>query len=53
MFKLGKMDIKIRIKIKYLQIDDDQLLRKYKTIWTKIDDFQNIEMLYQFMMIDI
>ena len=25
-------------------IGDDQLLEKYKTIWTKIDDLKNIEL---------
>ena len=26
------------------RIDDDKLLQKYKTIWTKIEDFKNIEL---------
>ena len=35
-------------------IDDDKLLEKYKTIWTKIEDFfLGLKMFYQFMMIDI
>ena len=25
-------------------IDDDKLLEKYKTIWTKIEDLKNIEL---------
>ena len=25
-------------------IDDDKLLEKYKTIWTKIDNLRNIEL---------
>ena len=31
-------------KIKFLRIDDDKLLEKYKTIWTKIEDLKNTEM---------
>ena len=27
-----------------LRIDDDKLLKKYKTIWTKIEDLQNTEL---------
>ena len=26
------------------RIDDEKLLEKYKTIWTKIEDFKNIEL---------
>ena len=42
-------------KLMYLCIDDDKLLEKYKTIWTKIEDISKIlnQMLYQFMMVDI
>ena len=31
-------------KMKFLRIDDDKLLEKYKTIWTKIEDLKNTEM---------
>ena len=27
-----------------LRIDDDKLLKKYKTIWTKIEDLQNTKL---------
>ena len=27
-----------------LHIDDDQLLEKYKTLWTKIEDLKSIEL---------
>ena len=29
-------------KLMYLCIDDDKLLEKYKTIWTKIEDISKI-----------
>ena len=28
----------------YFRIDDQKLLGKYKTIWTKIEDLKNIEL---------
>ena len=31
-------------KLMSLHIDDDKLLGKYKTIWTKIEDLKNIEL---------
>ena len=31
-------------KMKFLRIDDDKLLEKYKTIWTKIEDLKNTEL---------
>ena len=31
-------------KLMYLHINDDKLLKKYKTIWAKIEDSQNIEL---------
>ena len=31
-------------KLMYFRIHDDKLLRKYKTIWTKIGDLKNIEL---------
>ena len=37
-------------------IDDEKLLEKYKAIWIKIEDLQNMELnasLYQSMMADI
>ena len=27
-----------------LRIDDDKLLKEHKTMWTKIEDLQNIEL---------
>ena len=32
------------IKLMHLVIDNDKLLQKYKTIWTKIKDLKNIEL---------
>ena len=32
------------IKLMHLLIDNDKLLQKYKTIWTKIKDLKNIEL---------
>ena len=29
-------------KLPFFHIDDEKLLEKYKTIWTKIEDFKNI-----------
>ena len=31
-------------KLMFFHIDDDNLLKKYKTIWTKIEDLKNIEL---------
>ena len=31
-------------KLMSLHIDDDKLLKKYKTIWTKLEDLQSIEL---------
>ena len=31
-------------KLMSLLIDDGKLLKKYKTIWTKIEDLQNIDL---------
>ena len=31
-------------KLMSLHIDDDKLLEKYKTIWTKMEDLKNIEL---------
>ena len=31
-------------KLMSLIIDDGKLLKKYKTIWTKIEDLQNIDL---------
>ena len=37
-------------KLISLRIDDEQLLEKYKAIWTKIEELENIEiMLYQYI----
>ena len=36
------------------RIDDEKLLEKYKTIWTKIEDLKMLNwMLYESMMINI
>ena len=41
-------------KLMSLRIDDEKLLEKYKSIWTKIGDLKKLNwMLYQSMMIDI
>ena len=40
-------------KLMSFRIDDDKILEKNKTIWIKIEDLQNIEFFYQFVMIDI
>ena len=42
-------------KLLFFCIDDENLLEKYKTIWTKIEDLKNIKLnpLCLFMMIDI
>ena len=32
------------IKLMHLVIDNDKLLQKYKTIWTKIKNLKNIEL---------
>ena len=32
------------IKLMHLLIDNDKVLQKYKTIWTKIKDLKNIEL---------
>ena len=42
MLKLPK--IKIKIKIKTGIIDYDKLLENHKTIWTKIEDLEYIEL---------
>ena len=31
------------------KIDDEKLLEKYKTIWTKIEDLKNIELKMNFL----
>ena len=31
-------------KTMFFRIDDEKLLEKYKTIWTKIEDIVNIEL---------
>ena len=45
--KTLKVEDRDQIKIKKLMsfsIDDKKLLQKYKAIWTKIKDFQNINL---------
>ena len=40
-----KMEIKIKArKFMSFRIDDEKLLEKYKTIWTKIEDLHNTEL---------
>ena len=42
------------INMMSFHIDGQKPLEKYKAIWTKIEDFKNIElMLYQSMVIDM
>ena len=37
-----------------LRIDDGKVLEKYKTIWTKDEDWRNIKLKHcQFMILDI
>ena len=43
-FKLGNGDKDKGNKLMSLCIDDDNLLEKYKTIWTKIEGLQNIKL---------
>ena len=41
-------------KLMIFCVNNEKLLGKYKAIWTKIEDIENIEFLvYQAMMIDI
>ena len=42
-------------KLMLFCIDDENLIEKYKAVWTKIEDFKKFlnEILYQSMMIDI
>ena len=45
---LKHLKLKLEIKIKTINlsfcIDDEKLLEKYKAIWTKIENFKNIEL---------
>ena len=43
MSKYLKIKIKIRMNSRLSALDDDRLLEKYETSWTKIEDLQNIE----------
>ena len=43
-FKLGNGDKDKGNKLMSLCIDDDNLLEKHKTIWTKIEGLQNIKL---------
>ena len=31
-------------KLMFIRIDDEKLLKKYKAVWTKIEDFWNVEL---------
>ena len=42
-FKVKDEDKDKNNKLMCFHIDDNKLLRKYKTIWTKIEDLKNIE----------
>ena len=47
-------DLNKNKKLMFLRVDDNKLLEKYKTIWTKTEDLKILNwMHYQFMMIDI
>ena len=39
-----KMEVKKSNKLISFPIDDEELLEKYKTLWTKIDGLKNIEL---------
>ena len=43
-FKVKDEDKDKNNKLMCFHIDDNKLLRKYKTIWTKIEDLKNIEL---------
>ena len=53
-FKVKEGDKDENNKLMSFRIDDEKLLKKYKSIWTKIENLKNIElMLYQPLLIDI
>ena len=46
-YSLSQFSTKIKITttiIDVFRINDEKLLEKYKTIWTKIEDLKNIEL---------
>ena len=43
-FKVKEGDKDKNNKLMFFGIDDEKLLGKYKTIWTKIEDLKNIEL---------
>ena len=43
-FKVKDWDKDKNNKLMSFRIDDEKLLEKYKTIWTKIEDIKNIEL---------
>ena len=43
-FKIKDKDKDKNNKLMFFRVDDGKLLEKYKTIWTKIEDLQNIEL---------
>ena len=53
-FKVKDGDKDKNHKMMSFHRDDDKLLEKYKTIWTKIEDLKMLNwMFYQSLMIDI
>ena len=53
-FKVKDGDKNKNNKLTSFRIDDEMLLEKYKTVWTKIEDLKNIELnALPAMMIDI
>ena len=47
--KMGRYDKTFKVKVEgnklmSFRIDDKKLLEKYKSIWTKIEDFRDIEL---------
>ena len=43
-FKVKDGDKHKNNKLMYFHINDEKLLEKYKTIWTKIEDLKNIKL---------
>ena len=44
-FKVKDGDKDKNNKLMSFRIDDDNLLERYKSTWTKIEDFKNIELI--------
>ena len=43
-FRVKEKDKDKNNKLMFFSLDDEKLLEKYKAIWTKIEDFKNIEL---------